>query len=172
MRIRKLERCDVVSNLSYGASNIVSSRTSRSAKGKFIERESTRADSTFLLPSSFLLLRLFLPVKPQCHLLLLLPLLFPLPPLAYAPPPTQIGVFTTLTNLYCLAFVSTGLTNLDSTFAAELGGVIPVPQTSMGGRGLLGCWVAGEFVRSSTVFFFGCYWGFRRLWLGWFSCLG
>lgn len=56
----------------------------------------------------------------------------------------QIGVFAALTNSYCLSSASTGSTNFYSTFEAELGDVIPVIQTSIGGTRIIGRLVAGQ----------------------------
>lgn len=53
-------------------------------------------------------------------------------------------MFACLTNSYCLSSASTGSTNFYSTFEAELGDVIPVIQTSIGGTRIIGRLVAGE----------------------------
>ncbi|GAA6033971.1 hypothetical protein JCM8097_000435 [Rhodosporidiobolus ruineniae] len=57
---------------------------------------------------------------------------------------SDIGVFASLTNSYCLSSVSSGSTNFYSTFEAELGDVIPVVQTSIGGTRIIGRLVAGN----------------------------
>lgn len=49
-----------------------------------------------------------------------------------------------LTNSYCLTSTSTGSANFVSTFEAELGDVIPVVQTSIGGTRIVGRLVAGN----------------------------
>ena len=49
-----------------------------------------------------------------------------------------------LTNSYCLTSTSTGSANFVSTFEAELGDVIPVVQTSIGGTRIIGRLVAGN----------------------------
>lgn len=60
-----------------------------------------------------------------------------------------------LTNSYCLTSTSTGSANFVSTFEAELGDVIPVVQTSIGGTRIIGRLVAGNrhglLVPSSTT---------------------
>lgn len=53
-------------------------------------------------------------------------------------------MFASLTNSYCLSSVSSGSTNFYSTFEAELGDVIPVVQTSIGGTRIIGRLVAGN----------------------------
>lgn len=67
------------------------------------------------------------------------------------PTTKQIGVFAALTNSYCLSSVSIGSTNFYSTFEAELGDVIPVIQTSIGGTRIIGRLVAGEFGRGNLL---------------------
>merc|ERR1712230_297411 len=57
---------------------------------------------------------------------------------------SDIGVFASLTNSYCLASVSSGSTNFYSVFEAELGDVVPVVQTSIGGTRVIGRLVAGN----------------------------
>ncbi|SDA01380.1 BZ3500_MvSof-1268-A1-R1_Chr10-1g02613 [Microbotryum saponariae] len=57
---------------------------------------------------------------------------------------SDIGVFASLTNSYCLSSVSVGSTNFYSTFEAELADVIPVIQTSIGGTRIIGRLVAGN----------------------------
>lgn len=57
---------------------------------------------------------------------------------------SDIGVFGMLTNSYCLTSTSTGSANFVSTFEAELGDVIPVVQTSIGGTRIVGRLVAGN----------------------------
>merc|ERR1712230_236529 len=68
---------------------------------------------------------------------------------------SDIGVFAKLTNSYCLASMSIGSTNFYSVFEAELGDVVPVVQTSIGGTRVIGRLVAGNrhglLVPSSTT---------------------
>lgn len=56
---------------------------------------------------------------------------------------SDIGVFATLTNAYCLASLSSGSTNFFSTFEAELGDVVPVVHTTIGGTRIIGRLTAG-----------------------------
>jgi len=68
---------------------------------------------------------------------------------------SDIGVFSRLTNSYCLASMSTGSANFFSVFEAELSDVIPVIQTSIGGTRIIGRLTAGNrhglLVPSSTT---------------------
>ncbi|KIY51763.1 translation initiation factor 6 [Fistulina hepatica ATCC 64428] len=50
---------------------------------------------------------------------------------------SDIGVFSRLTNSYCLAAIQ-GSTNFYSTFEAELGDVIPIVHTSIAGARIIG----------------------------------
>ncbi|GAA5862324.1 hypothetical protein JCM8547_007604 [Rhodosporidiobolus lusitaniae] len=97
-----------------------------------------------LPPASYAFLRhLFAPATADD---LLYAFFAPRPP-SFAPsklPFVQIGVFASLTNSYCLSSVSSGSTNFYSTFEAELGDVIPVIQTSIGGTRIIGRLVAGN----------------------------
>ncbi|CCO30718.1 Eukaryotic translation initiation factor 6 Short=eIF-6 [Rhizoctonia solani AG-1 IB] len=56
---------------------------------------------------------------------------------------SDIGVFSKLTNSYCLVSVG-GSTNFYSTFESELGGVIPIVNTTIGGTRIIGRLTAGE----------------------------
>ncbi|KZS92335.1 translation initiation factor 6 [Sistotremastrum niveocremeum HHB9708] len=56
---------------------------------------------------------------------------------------SEIGVFAKLTNSYCLASLG-GSTNFYSTFESELGDVIPVVHTSIGGTRIVGRLTAGN----------------------------
>ncbi|KAF9678634.1 hypothetical protein SADUNF_Sadunf07G0054900 [Salix dunnii] len=55
----------------------------------------------------------------------------------------EIGVFSKLTNAYCLVAIG-GSENFYSTFEAELGDVIPVVKTSIGGSRIVGRLCAGN----------------------------
>lgn len=55
---------------------------------------------------------------------------------------SDIGVFSKLTNSYCLAALQ-GSTNFYSAFESELGDVIPIVHTSIGGTRLVGRLTAG-----------------------------
>ena len=55
---------------------------------------------------------------------------------------SDIGVFSKLTNSYCLAAIQ-GSTNFYSAFEAELGDVIPIVHTSIGGTRIVGRMTAG-----------------------------
>ncbi|GAA97838.1 hypothetical protein E5Q_04517 [Mixia osmundae IAM 14324] len=57
---------------------------------------------------------------------------------------SEVGVFSKLTNSYCLASMATGANNFISTFEAELGDVIPVIQTSIAGTRIIGRLTAGN----------------------------
>lgn len=50
-----------------------------------------------------------------------------------------------MASRYCLASQSIGSTNFYSTFEAELDGIIPVIQTSIGGTRIIGRLTAGAF---------------------------
>lgn len=54
----------------------------------------------------------------------------------------DIGVFAKLTNSYCLAAIQ-GSTNFYSAFESELGDVIPIVHTSIGGTRIVGRLTAG-----------------------------
>jgi len=56
---------------------------------------------------------------------------------------SDIGVFSKLTNSYCLAAIQ-GSTNFYSAFEAELGDVIPIVHTSIGGIRIVGRLTAGN----------------------------
>jgi len=56
---------------------------------------------------------------------------------------SEIGVFAKLTNSYCLAAIG-GSTNFYSTFEAELGDVIPIVHTTIGGTRIIGRLTAGN----------------------------
>jgi len=56
---------------------------------------------------------------------------------------SDIGVFSKLTNSYCLVALG-GSTNFYSTFEAELGDVIPIVHTSIGGTRIVGRLTAGN----------------------------
>ncbi|KAI0067245.1 translation initiation factor 6 [Artomyces pyxidatus] len=56
---------------------------------------------------------------------------------------SDIGVFAKLTNSYCLAAIQ-GSTNFYSAFEAELGDVIPIVHTSIGGTRIIGRLTAGN----------------------------
>ncbi|KAF8492638.1 translation initiation factor 6 [Russula emetica] len=67
---------------------------------------------------------------------------------------SDIGVFSKLTNSYCLAAIQ-GSTNFYSAFEAELGDVVPIVHTSIGGTRIVGRLTAGNrhglLVPSSTT---------------------
>ncbi|QRW03878.1 eukaryotic translation initiation factor 6 [Ceratobasidium sp. AG-Ba] len=67
---------------------------------------------------------------------------------------SDIGVFCKLTNSYCLVSVG-GSTNFYSTFESELGGVVPIVNTTIGGTRIIGRLTAGNrhglLVPSSTT---------------------
>ena len=72
---------------------------------------------------------------------------------------SDIGVFAKLTNSYCLAAIQ-GSTNFYSAFESELGDVIPIVHTSIGGTRIIGRLTAGEnyatsFPRYMTIKTFG-----------------
>jgi len=56
---------------------------------------------------------------------------------------SEIGVFAKLTNSYCLTSIG-GSTNFYSTFEAELGDIVPVVHTSIGGTRIIGRLTAGN----------------------------
>ena len=56
---------------------------------------------------------------------------------------SDIGVFSKLTNSYCLCAIQ-GSTNFYSAFETELGEVIPIVHTSIGGTRIIGRLTAGE----------------------------
>ncbi|KAK7437047.1 Eukaryotic translation initiation factor 6 [Stygiomarasmius scandens] len=56
---------------------------------------------------------------------------------------SDIGVFSKLTNSYCLAAIQ-GSTNFYSAFEAELGDVVPIVHTSIGGTRIIGRLTAGN----------------------------
>ncbi|KAH9831575.1 eukaryotic translation initiation factor 6 [Rhodofomes roseus] len=56
---------------------------------------------------------------------------------------SDIGVFSKLTNSYCLTAIQ-GSTNFYSAFEAELGDVIPIVHTSIGGTRIIGRLTAGN----------------------------
>ncbi|KAN0134496.1 hypothetical protein V8E53_007642 [Lactarius tabidus] len=56
---------------------------------------------------------------------------------------SNIGVFSKLTNAYCLVAIQ-GSTNFYSVFEAELSEVIPVVHTSIGGTRIIGRLTAGN----------------------------
>ena len=57
---------------------------------------------------------------------------------------SDVGVFAKLTNSYCLCAIQ-GSTNFYSTFESELGDVIPIVHTSIGGTRIIGRLTAGEY---------------------------
>lgn len=57
---------------------------------------------------------------------------------------SDIGVFAKLTNSYCLAAIQ-GSTNFYSAFESELGDVIPIVHTSIGGTRIIGRLTAGAY---------------------------
>jgi translation initiation factor 6 (eIF-6) len=57
---------------------------------------------------------------------------------------SDIGVFSKLTNSYCLVAIQ-GSTNFYSAFEAELGDVIPIVHTSIAGTRIVGRLTAGMF---------------------------
>ncbi|WWD21488.1 eukaryotic translation initiation factor 6 [Kwoniella shandongensis] len=67
---------------------------------------------------------------------------------------TDIGVFSKLTNAYCLTALASS-TNFYSVFEAELDGVIPIVHTTIGGTRIVGRLTAGNrhglLVPSSTT---------------------
>lgn len=56
---------------------------------------------------------------------------------------SEIGVFSKLTNSYCLVAVG-GSTNFYSVFESELGDVIPIVHTTIGGTRIVGRLTAGN----------------------------
>ncbi|TRM64542.1 hypothetical protein BD626DRAFT_492168 [Schizophyllum amplum] len=56
---------------------------------------------------------------------------------------SDIGVFSKLTNTYCLAAIQ-GSTNFYSAFEAELGDVIPIVHSTIGGTRIIGRLCAGN----------------------------
>ena len=56
---------------------------------------------------------------------------------------SDIGVFAKLTNSYCLCAIQ-GSTNFYSAFEGELGDVIPIVHTSIGGTRIIGRLTAGD----------------------------
>ena len=63
---------------------------------------------------------------------------------------SDIGVFSKLTNSYCLCAIQ-GSTNFYSAFEAELGDVIPIVHTSIGGTRIIGRLTAGELYRHTLL---------------------
>jgi hypothetical protein len=55
---------------------------------------------------------------------------------------SDIGVFAKLTNSYCLAAIQ-GSTNFYSAFESELGDIVPIVHTSIGGTRIVGRLTAG-----------------------------
>ena len=55
---------------------------------------------------------------------------------------SDIGVFSKLTNSYCLCAIQ-GSTNFYSAFESELGDVVPIVHTSIGGTRIIGRLTAG-----------------------------
>jgi len=64
---------------------------------------------------------------------------------------SDIGVFAKLTNSYCLAAIQ-GSTNFYSAFESELGDVIPIVHTSIGGTRIIGRLTAGRSTIPFTSF--------------------
>ncbi|KAI0282674.1 hypothetical protein BC826DRAFT_1064219 [Russula brevipes] len=56
---------------------------------------------------------------------------------------SDVGVFSKLTNAYCLASIQ-GSTNFYSAFEAELGDVVSIVHTSIGGTRIVGRIAAGD----------------------------
>ncbi|KAJ3778070.1 hypothetical protein FB446DRAFT_783612 [Lentinula raphanica] len=63
---------------------------------------------------------------------------------------SDIGVFSKLTNSYCLAAIQ-GSTNFYSAFESELGDVIPIVHTSIGGTRIIGRLTAGIFPSNTNI---------------------
>ena len=59
---------------------------------------------------------------------------------------SDIGVFSKLTNSYCLCAIQ-GSTNFYSAFESELGDVVPIVHTSIGGTRIIGRLTAGTLAR-------------------------
>lgn len=74
---------------------------------------------------------------------------------------SDIGVFAKLTNSYCLAAIQ-GSTNFYSAFESELGDVVPIVHTSIGGTRIIGRLTAGmPSSRFGRVTEYSC-WGWYR----------
>src|ERR1700733_15059587 len=58
---------------------------------------------------------------------------------------SDIGVFAKLTNSYCLAAIQ-GSTNFYSAFESELGDIVPIVHTSIGGTRIVGRLTAGTSI--------------------------
>ncbi|ESQ52673.1 hypothetical protein EUTSA_v10017712mg [Eutrema salsugineum] len=56
----------------------------------------------------------------------------------------EIGVYSKLTNAYCLVSSTSGSTNFFSGFASKLRGVIPIVMTSIGESGTIGTLCVGK----------------------------
>ena len=67
---------------------------------------------------------------------------------------SDIGVFAKLTNTYCLAAIQ-GSTNFYSAFESELGDVIPIVHTSIGGTRIIGRLTAGTQGNFNRCVFYG-----------------
>ena len=65
---------------------------------------------------------------------------------------SDIGVFSKLTNSYCLAAIQ-GSTNFYSAFESELGDVIPIVHTSIGGTRIIGRLTAGEPLADTDYYY-------------------
>jgi len=63
---------------------------------------------------------------------------------------SDIGVFAKLTNSYCLAAIQ-GSTNFYSAFESELGDVIPIVHTSIGGTRIIGRLTAGVLEQNVMI---------------------
>ena len=62
---------------------------------------------------------------------------------------SDIGVFSKLTNSYCLCAIQ-GSTNFYSAFESELGDVVPIVHTSIGGTRIIGRLTAGVLARAAS----------------------
>jgi translation initiation factor 6 len=64
---------------------------------------------------------------------------------------SDIGVFSKLTNSYCLCAIQ-GSTNFYSAFEAELGDVIPIVHTSIAGTRIIGRLTAGSYLCDQPMY--------------------
>ncbi|CAE6484097.1 unnamed protein product [Rhizoctonia solani] len=74
---------------------------------------------------------------------------------------SDIGVFSKLTNSYCLVSVG-GSTNFYSTFESELGGVIPIVNTTIGGTRIIGRLTAGKLFALDNCIYINYFIGNRH----------
>ena len=63
---------------------------------------------------------------------------------------SDVGVFSKLTNSYCLTAIQ-GSTNFYSAFESELGDVIPIVHTSIGGTRIVGRLTAGVYLVCALI---------------------